>query len=168
MGLLEKLDLTMPRVAALATAGGPGDDAGETARDAADPKEPKPPAGGPSERELNVSRRLIEALGRKYDEGMATARGHIAAQPVPALKALLEKEVEPLVRARAEIDALDPVAGAKRMSLVSSQAGTFALRCEGMLSDAKNALPRLHGALLKNEQDVHLFERLAFMARRQG
>ena len=27
------------------------------------------------------------------------------------------------------------------------------------------ALPRLHGALLKNEQDVHLFERLAFMAR---
>ena len=31
-----------------------------------------------------------------------------------------------------------------------------------------DALPRLHGALLKNEQDVHLFERLAFMARRQG
>lgn len=27
-------------------------------------------------------------------------------------------------------------------------------------------LPKLHGALLKNEQDVHLFERLAFMARR--
>ncbi len=33
--------------------------------------------------------------------------------------------------------------------------------------DAKNALPKLHGALLKNEQDVHLFERLAFMARRE-
>ncbi len=33
---------------------------------------------------------------------------------------------------------------------------------------AKNALPKLHGALLKNEQDVHLFERLAFMARRNG
>lgn len=32
--------------------------------------------------------------------------------------------------------------------------------------EVKNALPRLHGALLKNEQDVHLFERLAFMARR--
>jgi MoxR-like ATPase len=30
-----------------------------------------------------------------------------------------------------------------------------------------DALPKLHGALLKNEQDVHLFERLAFMARRQ-
>ncbi len=32
--------------------------------------------------------------------------------------------------------------------------------------NANEALPRLHGALLKNEQDVHLFERLAFMARR--
>lgn len=29
-------------------------------------------------------------------------------------------------------------------------------------------LPRLHGALLKNEQDVALFEKLAFMAKRQG
>ncbi len=36
---------------------------------------------------------------------------------------------------------------------------------EDLRSDGKNALPRLHGALLKNEQDVHLFERLAFMAR---
>jgi len=26
----------------------------------------------------------------------------------------------------------------------------------------------LHGALIKNEQDVHLFERLAFLARREG
>ena len=33
---------------------------------------------------------------------------------------------------------------------------------------AKDALPRLHGALLKNEQDVHLFERLAFLARQRG
>ena len=33
--------------------------------------------------------------------------------------------------------------------------------------DGKSALPKLHGALLKNEQDVHLFERLAFMARAQ-
>jgi MoxR-like ATPase len=32
--------------------------------------------------------------------------------------------------------------------------------------DPKNAIPPLHGALLKNEQDVHLFERLAFLARR--
>ena len=33
--------------------------------------------------------------------------------------------------------------------------------------DAKAIVPPLHGALLKNEQDVALFERLAFMARRQ-
>ncbi|MBL8487140.1 MAG: MoxR family ATPase [Rhodocyclaceae bacterium] len=31
--------------------------------------------------------------------------------------------------------------------------------------DKKAAVPPLHGALLKNEQDVHLFERLVFMAR---
>ncbi len=34
--------------------------------------------------------------------------------------------------------------------------------------DPSKAIPPLHGALLKNEQDVMLFERLAFMARRQG
>ena len=32
--------------------------------------------------------------------------------------------------------------------------------------DPKTLIPPLHGALLKNEQDVHLFERLAFLARR--
>ncbi|QCK88090.1 MoxR family ATPase [Phreatobacter aquaticus] len=32
--------------------------------------------------------------------------------------------------------------------------------------DPRKAIPPLHGALLKNEQDVHLFERLAFLARR--
>ena len=37
---------------------------------------------------------------------------------------------------------------------------------EDLRRDGANALPKLHGALLKNEQDVHLFERLAFMARR--
>ena len=34
--------------------------------------------------------------------------------------------------------------------------------------DPRKLIPPLHGALLKNEQDVHLFERLAFMARREG
>ena len=32
--------------------------------------------------------------------------------------------------------------------------------------DPKTLIPPLHGALLKNEQDIHLFEKLAFMARR--
>lgn len=39
---------------------------------------------------------------------------------------------------------------------------------EDLKRNGKDALPKLHGALLKNEQDVHLFERLAFMARREG
>ena len=34
--------------------------------------------------------------------------------------------------------------------------------------DPTKAIPPLHGALLKNEQDVMLFERLAFMARRKA
>ena len=31
--------------------------------------------------------------------------------------------------------------------------------------NAKDLLPKLHGALIKNEQDIHLFEQLAFMSR---
>jgi MoxR-like ATPase len=34
--------------------------------------------------------------------------------------------------------------------------------------DTAKVIPPLHGALLKNEQDVHLFERLVFLSRRQG
>lgn len=39
---------------------------------------------------------------------------------------------------------------------------------EALRADSTKAIPQLYGALLKNEQDVHLFERLAFMSRRQG
>ena len=40
---------------------------------------------------------------------------------------------------------------------------------EALRSNEKQlVIPPLHGALLKNEQDVHLFERLAFLARREG
>ena len=42
------------------------------------------------------------------------------------------------------------------------------LEADDLKMDGKNILPKLHGALLKNEQDVHLFERLAFMARRNN
>ena len=41
------------------------------------------------------------------------------------------------------------------------------LSADDIRRDGASALPKLHGALLKNEQDVHLFERLAFMARGQ-
>ncbi len=39
---------------------------------------------------------------------------------------------------------------------------------EALRQDATKAIPQLYGALLKNEQDVHMFERLAFLSRRQG
>ncbi|GAB5445670.1 AAA family ATPase [Gymnodinialimonas sp.] len=41
------------------------------------------------------------------------------------------------------------------------------LQPEDLRRDGASSLPKLHGALLKNEQDVALFERLAFMARGQ-
>jgi len=39
------------------------------------------------------------------------------------------------------------------------------LEPEDLKREGASLLPKLHGALLKNEQDVHLFERLAFLAR---
>jgi MoxR-like ATPase len=41
------------------------------------------------------------------------------------------------------------------------------LSAQDLKAGGAQSLPKLHGALLKNEQDVHLFERLAFMARGQ-
>ena len=48
--------------------------------------------------------------------------------------------------------------------LVAEDIPPEALRSE----DAKEAIPPLYGALLKNEQDVHMFERLAFLHRRNA
>lgn len=48
--------------------------------------------------------------------------------------------------------------------LLSDQLAATALRER----DPAKAIPPLYGALLKNEQDVQLLERLAFMHRRQG
>ena len=39
---------------------------------------------------------------------------------------------------------------------------------EAIKGDANKAIPQLYGALLENEQDVHMFERLAFLSRRQS
>ena len=46
--------------------------------------------------------------------------------------------------------------------LVAEDIPVEALRAE----DSRNAIPPLYGALLKNEQDVHLFEQLVFLDRR--
>ena len=41
------------------------------------------------------------------------------------------------------------------------------LDSKDLKSDGKNILPKLHGSLIKNEQDIQLFEQLAFMSRRE-
>lgn len=42
------------------------------------------------------------------------------------------------------------------------------LSADVLRQDATQSLPKMHGALLKNEQDVHLFERLAFVSRKHS
>ena len=39
------------------------------------------------------------------------------------------------------------------------------IKPEDLKKDGKDILPKLHGALIKNEQDIHLFEQLAFISR---
>ena len=39
---------------------------------------------------------------------------------------------------------------------------------EALRGDLRSSIPPLHGALLKNEQDVHLFEKLIFLAREEN
>jgi MoxR-like ATPase len=39
---------------------------------------------------------------------------------------------------------------------------------EALRGDLRSSIPPLHGALLKNEQDVHLFEKLIFLAQREN
>jgi hypothetical protein len=59
------------------------------------------------------------------------------------------------------------VRAAPRLSR-ASRPWSFAERREAIRErDPKRLIPPLHGALLKNEQDVHLFERLAFLPRRE-
>ena len=72
-----------------------------------------------------------------------------------------------------------PVAEASESdTLVERHAQAIAMAREGELDasieliealraeDSRKAIPPLHGALLKNEQDVHLFEQLVFLDRR--
>ena len=42
------------------------------------------------------------------------------------------------------------------------------LRKFSCAKDSIDLLPKLHGALIKNEQDIHLFEKLVFMSRGQN
>lgn len=136
MGLIEKLGLQAPRLP-IPTLAASGSAAAVAATDASGT-----PVGADDvarQREIKVAQRLTEALGKKYDEGVANAAGLIAQQPLAQLKAALQAELDALKAARAEIDTMEPVAGSRRMSLVSSQAGTLALKAEGQLKEARTA-----------------------------
>ena len=89
----------------------------------------------------------------------AAARSALAAVHTPA-------EVAPAVRdAAAALRALRRLGGdALETANVVEQAALDVLQD----ANPNAAIPPLHGALLKNEQDVMMFERLAFMARRQS
>jgi uncharacterized protein with von Willebrand factor type A (vWA) domain len=60
------------------------------------------------------------------------------------------------------------------LMLIESLGGWERLMAEDIRPEALHSqdrhkiVPPLHGALIKNEQDVHLFERLVFMSRRQN
>ena len=65
-----------------------------------------------------------------------------------------------LVKNESHIDRFD-------RAFAETFAGLDEIPVEALRSpDQKASIPPLHGALLKNEQDVHLFERLVFMAQR--
>lgn len=125
MGLLDSLGLK-PRGAA---PGGPASAGGAAAAGAAAGAAAAPP------RSDAVATKLAAALATSYDTHLAKAEKAVAAQVVPALKKMLEGELEALRRQRAEADALEPQARADRMSLVSSRAHTLSLRAETMRED---------------------------------
>jgi MoxR-like ATPase len=91
-----------------------------------------------------------------------SSRSHYPGIRKAAAAEALEAVLRAARNARPEEEALD--VGAARLAQAAAGRGHPAgsLRSE----DKKKALPPLYGALLKNEQDVHLFERLIFMARR--
>ena len=75
---------------------------------------------------------------------------------------MLEPEV-----AYATIDEIMDLAEDFIVTIVQAALDRCAADLAVLERDASKLIPPLHGALLKNEQDVHLFERLAFLARRE-
>lgn len=98
--------------------------------------------------EIDVMRKIVEVHHPGVKEGLLTA----------ALTQFYEiRETQGLKKKPSTSEVLDWL----KLLLAED------LSPEDLKRDGANALPKLHGALLKNEQDVHMFERLAFMARGQ-
>ena len=92
-----------------------------------------------------------------------TGRGRAARNPSVCGSSVPDREIAPghrsgLIASGAEIvtAGAKQKAGQSRMDLAGANVGIL-----------RKLIPPLHGALLKNEQDVHLFERLAFLNRRE-
>ncbi|SIS77108.1 MoxR-like ATPase [Insolitispirillum peregrinum] len=92
----------------------------------------------------------------------------IIAVHYPGIKAALIQEALSLFYQLRDVNGLKKKPSTSELLdwirlLVADDLDPQALRAK----DVKTMLPPLHGALLKNEQDVHTLERMAFMARRE-
>jgi MoxR-like ATPase len=98
-----------------------------------------------------------ETMGRIVDVHFPGVHKRLVAE---ALRVFYEvREVQGLKKRPSTSELLDWI-----KLLMAEEMPPEALRA----ADAKSVIPPLHGALLKNEQDVHLLERLAFLNRREG
>ena len=103
-------------------------------------------------------------LPRRRDDG-ADRRRALPGPQEGAARRGAEGVLRRARRARPEEEAVDLASCSTGSSCcVAEDIPPEALRSK----DDKVAIPPLHGALLKNEQDVHLFERLVFMTRAKG
>lgn len=105
-----------------------------------------PPAAATSpddERARNNAKRLIAALSKGYDESIVRGQAAVNAQPVDALKISLGAELDAFATARAEVDKVEPLEGARRMKKLDSDAHAFALRAEDLRSSAADGVQYL-------------------------
>jgi len=98
----------------------------------------------------------------------AATMEQIIAVHYPGIKAALIQEALSLFYQLRDVNGLKKKPSTSELLdwirlLVADDLDPQALRAK----DVKTMLPPLHGALLKNEQDVHTLERMAFMARRE-
>lgn len=91
------------------------------------------------ERTRANAKRLTVILAKGYDEKIARAQAAVDAQPVAAVKAKLAAAVDAFAAARAEVDHLEPLDGARRMKELDGDAHALAMRAEGLLNQPVGA-----------------------------
>jgi MoxR-like ATPase len=98
-----------------------------------------------------------ETMARIVDVHYPGLKKHLLKEALEAFYRV--REVQGLKKKPSTSELLDWI-----KLLVAEDIPAEALRAE----DSRKAIPPLYGALLKNEQDVHLFEQLVFLNRRSG